>query len=343
MSKSVGLVYDPLYLEHDQPFHPENSQRLKAIIQGLEKGGLWDKLAMLQPGPIAEELLFRIHQPRYVQSLEKFSRSGGGMLDINTYLNSRSYEVALLAAGGAVQAAEAVLSGQVQQAFALLRPPGHHALPSRAGGFCLLNNIALAAEHAVHNHGLERILIVDFDVHHGNSTQEIFYSRSDVLYFSTHQYPLFPGTGHWKEIGEGPGEGFTVNLPLLAGIGDPGYQRVFSEILAPLAHRYRPQLVVVSAGYDAHWRDPLAGMRLSTTGYARLTQMLLDLAKEHCSGKIVAVLEGGYDLPALSASVAATCSVLLGEEPRDLLGQAQEIPLPLDDLLARIKEIHHLA
>lgn len=342
MSKNFGLVYDPRFLEHDQPFHPENSQRLKAIINGLEEVGIWDKAVKLESTPLAEGLLFRIHEPRYVDFIRKFAKSGGGMLDINTYLNSRSYQVALLAAGGAVQASEAVLSGQIKQAFALVRPPGHHAFPSLAGGFCLFNNIALAAEHAIHNFGLERVLIVDFDVHHGNGTQDIFYSRGDVLYFSAHQYPLFPGTGHWKEIGEGPGEGFTINIPLPAGIGDQGYARAFAEILTPAAERYRPQLILVSAGYDAHWRDPLAEMRLSTIGYARLIQMLLDLAEEHCDGKMVLVLEGGYDLPALSSSVAATCAILLGEEPRDTLGQAGETPYPLDDLLARIKVIHQL-
>ncbi|MBI2844989.1 MAG: histone deacetylase [Chloroflexi bacterium] len=343
MTRQLGLVYDPRFLEHDQPFHPENAQRLKAIIGGLEEAGIWDKTVNIKTTPIAEGFLFRIHKPHYVDSIRKFAGSGGGMLDINTYLNSQSYQVALLAAGGAVQAAEAVLSGKVEQAFALVRPPGHHAHPSRAGGFCLFNNIALAAEHAIHNLGLERVLVVDFDVHHGDGTQAIFYSRKDVLYFSTHQYPLFPGTGHWKEIGEGPGEGFTINVPLPAGLGYEAYPRVFAEILFPAANRYRPELILVSAGYDAHWRDPLAGMRLSTKGFARLTRMLLDLAEEHCSGKMVLVLEGGYDLPALSASVAATCAVILGEDPQDSLGQSAETPYPLDDLLSKIKEIHRLA
>lgn len=342
MVARVGVVYDPRFLEHDQPSHPENAERLKAIVQELEHTGLIAKLVPIPATPVAEDLLLRIHEPHYLDYLAAVAQMGGRMLDPDTYMNSHSYEVALLAAGGTVNAVETVLRGEVKSAFALVRPPGHHALSDRAMGFCLLNNIALAAQHAISNHKISRVLIVDFDVHHGNGTQDIFYERSDVLYFSAHQYPYYPGTGHWKERGQGPGEGYTVNVPLPAGVGDEGYERVFAEILEPLASKYQPELILVSAGYDGHWRDPIAGIRLSTGGYAQLVGELLSLAEEHCSGRIAFVLEGGYDLKALAASVAATLAALLGEEPRDPLGKAAEEPIPLDDLLRTIKEAHGL-
>ncbi|MBI3287777.1 MAG: histone deacetylase [Chloroflexi bacterium] len=338
---SVAYVYDARHTQHREPGHPERPERLIALWQVLEASGLLPLMTPIEATPVDPALLHRIHDRHHIEAVKAASQAGGGHLDSDTYITAHSYEIALLAAGGAVNATEAVLSGKARAAFTLLRPPGHHALSNRGMGFCLFNHIALAAQHALER-GLERILIIDYDAHHGNGTQEIFYPRADVLYFSTHQYPWYPGSGHWRERGEGPGEGHTANVPLPAGIGDQGYLRVFREILSPLAERYRPQLILVSAGYDAHWRDPLALMRLSARGFAELAIAILDLAGWHCDGKCVFVLEGGYDLDATSASALATFAVLLERPVQDLLGEVAPAETPLDQLIADVQQAHHL-
>ncbi len=339
---TTGYVYHPIYLEHNIPGHPERKERLQKILQILESLGTLERLIPIQATPVDRELLSTMHDPGYIELVERSANSGGGMLDPDTYLNARSYEAALMAAGGLINAVEAVLAGQVDNAFALVRPPGHHALRNRGMGFCLFNNIALAAQYATERHNLSRILIVDFDVHHGNGTQDAFYERKDVLYFSTHQYPHYPGTGHWSEKGRGTGEGYTVNVPLPYGVGDRGYERAFQEILVPVAERYQPELVLVSAGYDAHWADPLAGMQLSTAGFYRLAHLLVSLTQRLCQGRLAITLEGGYNLDALSLSVAATFAALMGEEAQDSLGPAPGTEPPLDELLGIIKKTHAL-
>lgn len=342
---TTGYVFHPIYLEHNDPGHSECRERLQRIIESLESSGTLARLTPIEATPIDLELLSTMHDPNYIELVERCANSGGGMLDLDTYVNARSYEAGLMAAGGLINAVEAVLTGQVDNAFALVRPPGHHALRNRGMGFCLFNNVALAAQYAIQKHGLSRILIVDFDVHHGNGTQDAFYERDDVLYFSTHQYPHYPGTGHWKQRGQGKGEGegYTVNVPLPYGVGDEGYAQAFEEILLPLARRYNPNLVLVSAGYDAHWADPLANMRLSTTGFHHLTSTLVSLAEELCQGRLVMTLEGGYDLSALSHSVLATFAALMREEVEDPLGPAPGRSLSIDDLLQNVKGLHHLA
>ncbi|MFQ6000844.1 MAG: histone deacetylase [Anaerolineae bacterium] len=340
---TTGYVFHPLYLEHNIPGHPERKERLQRIMQSLESSGTLARLTSIEATPLDLEILSTMHDPDYIQRVEMVAESGGGMLDPDTYVNAHSYEAALMAAGGLINAVEAVLTGQVDNAFALVRPPGHHALRDRGMGFCLFNNVALAAQYAIEKHRLSRILIADFDVHHGNGTQDAFYERNDVLYFSTHQYPHYPGTGHWKERGQGRGEGYTVNVPLPSGVGDEGYAQVFEEILLPLARRYNPELILVSAGYDAHWADPLAGMRLSTAGFHRLTTALVSLAEELCQGRLVLTLEGGYDLGALSHSVLATFAALRREEAEDPLGPAPGRSPSIDDLLQNVKGVHHLA
>jgi len=340
---TTGYVFHPLYLEHNIPGHPERRERLQRIMQSLESSGTLARLTSIEATPLDQELLSTMHDPDYINMVEMVAASGGGMLDPDTYVNAHSYEAALMAAGGLINAVEAVLKGQVDNAFALVRPPGHHALRDRGMGFCLFNNVALAAQYAMEKHGLSRILIADFDVHHGNGTQDAFYERDDVLYFSTHQYPHYPGTGHWKEKGQGRGEGYTVNVPLPCGVGDEGYAQVFEEILLPLARRYNPELILVSAGYDAHWADPLAGMRLSTAGFHGLTTTLVSLAEELCRGRLVLTLEGGYDLSALSHSVLATFAALRREQAQDPLGPAPGRSPSIDDLLQNVKGIHHLA
>jgi len=341
---SVGLVYDPIYLEHDTGQHVENAQRLVAIVGHLEETKLMGQLVSLPPRAASLEELSTVHSQGFISYVQAFAERGGGWLDADTVVSPTSYDAALYAAGGVVKAVDGVLSGEVESAFALVRPPGHHALRWEAMGFCLFNNIAIAAKHALNSYGLERILIVDFDVHHGNGTQDTFYNDSSVLYFSTHQYPFYPGSGRFDETGAGPGEGYTVNASLPAWCGDSEYLQVFEEILAPVARRFSPQLIMVSAGYDAHWSDHISLMRLSVTGFAQMVGTINKLAQELCQGRIVLTLEGGYDLPALASSVRATFDVLLGNEIVDPLGQPPQAGAPrsIDELLQAIKETHNL-
>jgi acetoin utilization deacetylase AcuC-like enzyme len=339
---STAYVYDPLYLEHSRAGHVECPERLETTMQVLREQRLLDHLVEVRPTPVPMELLLQVHHEHYVKLTREMAERGGGNLDPDTYLNHRSFEVALLAAGGLLNLVQAVLDGEVTNGFALVRPPGHHALPGRGMGFCLFNNIAISARYALEHKGLSRILIADFDLHHGNGTQEMFYDTAEVLYFSTHQYPHYPGSGHWSEIGEGEGEGYTVNVPLPAGVGDEGYERVFDEVLYPLAERYAPELILVSAGYDAHWADPLGMMQLSTTGYAYLANTLKEMAEELCGGRLAFTLEGGYDLRAVSHSIAATLQALLGDEVYDPIGPSRQPSVPIDDLIVQIKGTHRL-
>jgi len=254
----------------------------------------------------------RVHSARYVWMIERAAQAGGGRLDHDTYLSPASFVVAMLAAGAAVAAVDAALDDRVRRSFVLSRPPGHHATPATGMGFCLLNNIAIAASHAL-SRGLQRVLIVDWDVHHGNGTQDAFYETDEVLFFSTHQAPFYPGTGAASETGRGLGEGYTINAPIPAGQRDANYLQVFDERLIPAVDRYRPELILISAGYDAHAHDPLGGMRLTEMGFAALTSRVTALADQHCDGRVVAILEGGYDPPALGRSVAATLRTLDGK------------------------------
>jgi acetoin utilization deacetylase AcuC-like enzyme len=347
----VGLVYDPVYLEHVTGTHVENSQRLTAIIAHLEETELINKLALfspltlLSPRAATTTELSAVHAPEYINRIKNQSEKGGGWLDPDTVTSPGSYNAALYAAGGAITALDSVMNKQVNTAFALVRPPGHHATCWQAMGFCLFNNIAVAAKYAMANFDIKRILIVDFDVHHGNGTQDTFYADQNVLYFSTHEYPFYPGTGSIDETGTRNGEGFTVNVPLLAGWGDDEYQTVFEDILAPIAKRFEPQLIMVSAGYDAHWADNLASMRLSVSGFARLVEIIKTLSEMLCQGRMIFVLEGGYNLEALSMSVAATLDVLLGgRQISDPLGR-QEIkakPVNFDHFISMVKDMHGL-
>jgi acetoin utilization deacetylase AcuC-like enzyme len=248
--------------------------------------------------------------------------------DADTQASPQSYPAALLAVGAVVEAVDRVLSGELDRAFCLVRPPGHHALADRAMGFCLFNNVAAGAAHALVR-GLERVMIVDFDVHHGNGTQAIFYGEKRVLYLSSHAWPFYPGTGGIDEVGEGPGRGFTVNLPLPGGLGDREYARVYRQIVEPIGRSFDPELVLVSAGFDAHRGDPLAGMSLTAAGYAELMDVCLSVAAHAGKGRVVAALEGGYLLPALSEAGAVVVRGLLGERPEPL----RTAPASLDALV----------
>ncbi len=341
----TGFVYGPVYLKHDTGSHPENAQRLEAIVSHLEGTGMKPQLTPISPRPATVEELSLVHQEQYISYIQQTAQYGGGWLDADTVMSAGSYDAALYAAGGAIAAADAVIDGTVSSAFALVRPPGHHATSRQARGFCLFNNIAIAARHALTGHGLERIAIIDFDVHHGNGTQEAFYDIPQVLYISTHQYPFYPGTGDVSETGSGTARGTTVNIPLPGGCGDTEYQRVFEQIVMPAAKRFKPQLIMVSAGYDFHWADGLALMRLSVTGAARLVEMVRALADGLCGGRLVLCLEGGYNLTALAASVKATFDVLLGNQDiEDPLGRpAQRGTAPvIEPLIEAVREIHAL-
>jgi len=341
----AGLVYDPIYLEHDTGDHVENSQRLVSIMSHLEETGMKEKLISFSPRLASIEEVEMVHAPEYVSHIKSKAESGGGWLDPDTVMCPRSYEVALYAAGGMLTAVEKVMTGEVDSAFALVRPPGHHATSNRAMGFCIFNNIAIAAKFAIANFNIERILIADFDVHHGNATQEAFYNDPKVLYFSTHQYPFYPGTGWLDETGTNEGKGYTVNFPMSAGWGDEQYLRAFNEVLVPAARKFQPQLILVSVGFDPHWADNIAMMQVSVSGFAQIVRILKELTVELCQGHLALTLEGGYNLEVAASGTRAIFDVLLGNaEVVDPLGKAPVIrkAVGFEEQLKRIKEIHHI-
>ena len=342
---TVGLIYDPIYLKHDTGQHVENAGRLEEVIFHLKQSGLMEQLTLIKPRPASIEEIAVVHPQSHISRIQEVAKRGGGWLDADTVMSSDSYEVALYAAGGAITATEAVINGEVGSAFALVRPPGHHATPEQAMGFCLFNNLAIAAEYALERHKLERILIVDFDVHHGNGTEAVFYENPRVLYASTHEFPFYPGSGSVAETGSGAGKGTTVNIPLPAGCADSEYLLVFEEIIGPVARRFKPQLILVSAGYDLHWADPIALMQVTITGLARIVGTIKGLADELCDGRLVFSLEGGYNFAALATSIKATMDVLLGNiDIDDPLGKSpRQFNAPsITPLIKQIKETHNL-
>ncbi len=287
------IVYDPLFLEHEQwPGHPECPERLLAIVEGLEESGAWKQPLAIES--VDRGLVEKIHTPDYISLLET---RHSGALDPDTYLHEKTFDIAWRALSGAYTAMKHSFSTG-EPVFALLRPPGHHAGPSYYGGFCYLNNAALAAETAVHL-GAKRVAIVDIDVHHGNGTRDIMAERKDVLYISTHQWGIYPGTGPAEDVGSGEGEGYTVNIPLPSGAGDRTYEMAMEEIIHPILSQYGAEALVVSLGLDAHYMDPLATISLSTPAYIWLMMELLSHAEKHLGGRCVTVLEGGYHLDAL--------------------------------------------
>lgn len=342
MMNKVGYIYDSIYLRHDTGLHPENPRRLEAIISLLEQSCLKARLTLLKPRAATEKELALVHTESYIAHIKEIGQTGGGHLDSETIMSAGSYDAALYAAGGTIKAVDTVMEGKVNSAFALVRPPGHHATPREAMGFCIFNNVAIAASYAVKSLGLPRVAIIDFDVHHGNGTQAAFYDDPSVLYISTHQYPHYPGTGEIEEIGR---EDTNVNIPLPGGCGDAEYGRVFTEIIMPAIKRFHPELILVSAGYDAHWADELAEMRVTVKGFAWMTSIIKGLAEELCGGRLVLGLEGGYNLKALAYSVKATFNVLLGdEEIEDPLGPPPQPFAPdIDSLVAAIKKTHRLS
>ena len=306
MTNRTPIVYDDRYLDHHTGPHPETERRLVAIMEHLEAEGLLADRPILAPDPAPRAAITAVHDAEYVDALERFCAAGGGWLEPSTVASPESFSVALLAAGGAIRATDAVLSGEATRAFALVRPPGHHATAQTGMGFCLFNNVAIAARHARERYGLARVAVIDWDVHHGNGTNDIFSDDPHVLFVSVHQYPLYPMTGLATERGTGAGEGYTLNVPLPVHSRDADYLRVFDDRIGPLVRTYRPALIFVSAGYDAAQDDPLAGMRVSDDGFRQMAERVVGYADAVCGGKVVALLEGGYDLAALARGVAVT-------------------------------------
>jgi len=305
-----GLFTDDLFLEHDTGYgHPENANRLRAIRERLEKtvGPRFTKLQRRFANP---EEIESIHAGSYVRALKEFCLNDGGYLDGDTPVSRASYDAAMLAAGAGIEAAEKIKSGEITSALLLVRPPGHHSLADRAMGFCLFNNIAICARY-LQKIGFAKIAIVDWDVHHGNGTQDAFYSDPSVFFISLHQYPFYPGSGAARETGRGAGEGFTLNVPLAGGSGDSEYRSAFEKIVLPGLDHFAPDFILISAGFDAHRDDPLANMNLTAKSYQWMSAKLLDVAKTHCGGRMISFLEGGYNLGALADSVEAHAETLL--------------------------------
>jgi acetoin utilization deacetylase AcuC-like enzyme len=301
--KKTGLVYSDIYLKHRTKMHPERKERLEAIISRLSESGPMDDLVPIEPYPAEIDSIARIHTRGHIDFVKESCERGAGALDADTMVCPDSYEAALLAVGGVLAAVDAVISGNVDNAFCAVRPPGHHAEFDRAMGFCLFNNIAVGARYAQDRYDCGRVLIIDWDAHHGNGTCNSFIDDPTVFYFSIHQYPHYPGTGRGDETGKGAGQGFTLNVPLPGGAGDAEYVEIFKQTLAPKIREFAPDIILISAGFDAHKSDPLASMNVSSRGFSELTRIVCDLADKLCGGKIVSVLEGGYDLDALSQSV----------------------------------------
>jgi acetoin utilization deacetylase AcuC-like enzyme len=313
----------------------------------IDESGLGARLQRPACRDATFDVLALIHAPAHIERMQRVGERGPVMVLADTIANTGTYAAAVRAAGAVVGATEAVVRGDFDAAYCLTRPPGHHAIASAPMGFCFFNNVAIAARYANTALGLDRVAIVDIDIHHGNGTQDAFYDDPRVLYISTHQYPYYPGTGHWRESGAGAGDGTTLNLPLSGGCGDAEYAKLLDEVIAPKLRAYRPQCILVSAGYDAHFADPIDGafMRLSCAGYAGLVAGLRDLAAELCGGRIVVALEGGYDLTALSWSVRNSLEALLGEPlTADPVGPAPASTAPdLTELVSAVKALHGLS
>ena len=331
----TGVVIDPRYLQHDTGAgHPERPERIGALLPLVNRAAA--QCTAIPARHASGDELALVHDGAYVEQVAATQYKPGFAFDADTPTCERSYEVARLAAGGFLALLDAVMARQVHNGFAFVRPPGHHAERHRAMGFCLFNNVAVGAEYLRNRHGLERILIVDWDLHHGNGTQHMFESDPGVLYVSSHQYPYYPGTGALDEVGRGNGEGYTVNLAFPAGFGDAEYLDAFARIVAPIAHQYAPQFVLISAGFDAHARDPLGGMEVSEAGFKALTRLLLDIARHHADGRCAAILEGGYDLTAIRNSASEVLTELQGE--RDSLS-GPAVPSRAGGLIERIRKV----
>lgn len=341
---TTAYATHPDYLLHTMDGHPENADRLRAIWKLLESTNTLDVLLSVEPQPASTGQLERVHTPEHIALIKRAADMGPVLIDFDTYAQPESYDVARLSAGGVIAAVEAVIAGQADNGLAIVRPPGHHATPNRAMGFCLFNNIAIAARHAIAAHDpVKRVMIVDYDVHHGNGTQDAFYDDPEVLYISTHEYPFYPGTGSLREAGAGEGYGATINIPLRAGTGNTGFEQVYARVIWPAARRFNPDLILVSAGFDAHWSDPLAHLQLDLPGYTHLARELVAMSEEFCSSRIVFVLEGGYDLHALSHGVLNVVYALQGlDQISDPMGSLDMPEQNISGLVDEVIKLHDL-
>jgi len=316
--KPTGIITDSIYLQHEMgSFHPESPERLNVIYEMLEQERTRLNLVDIPARMATIEEISMNHDRRYVEQIAATANRPHTYLDPDTSTCAYSWEAASKAVGGLFNLVDAVVSGTVRNGFAMVRPPGHHAEYRRAMGFCLFNNIALAARYALRVHGMRRVAVVDWDLHHGNGTQNAFYETNQVLFFSAHQFPHYPGTGRIAEVGKAEGEGYTVNIPLAGGAGDAEYLTVFHMVVAPIMEAFKPDLILVSAGFDAHYSDPLGGMRLTEDGYELMTQMLQHMAANHCSERLIMTLEGGYNLDALRNSANRVISCLSQYDPNN--------------------------
>jgi acetoin utilization deacetylase AcuC-like enzyme len=311
------LYSDPLFLKHDTGRHPEKAERLRSITARLERTGLIKKCKAGTYQPLTEEAVAQLHAPKQIATIKQLAEHGGGAVDPDTVVSPDSFQVGLAAAGACVAAVDAVLKGTGRNALCLVRPPGHHATPTRSMGFCLFNNIALAAHHARKVHQLNRILIIDWDVHHGNGTQDIFYEDPVVMFLSIHRYGggFYPGTGAADETGRGKGQGQILNVPVRYGTARKDYHGLYTRALEKAADRIKPELVLVSAGFDAHARDPIGSLGLEVEDFVTVSKQVLEVAKTHARGRLVSCLEGGYHLDALAESVQAHLEQLLEHTP----------------------------
>jgi len=348
----TGIVYHPKYLEHEQtPTHPERRERLAYTMDQLMEEGIFDnpKIKLLEPFPASIDDVLAVHNRDYIEFLQRYSKIGG-IIDWDTNIPVGVFERALLAAGGAIRAAKAVIEGEVGNAFAMVRPPGHHAKPYIGAGFCYLNNMAIMVKWLL-KQGFKRILILDWDAHHGDGTQEIFYEDDRVLFISTHQMPLYPGTGYPDEVGAGKGEGYTINVPLPPGTSDEEYMMVFDEIIEPVAREFQPEFIAISAGQDNHFTDPITGLALTAKGYAEMMRRAVELSKELCEGRLVAVLEGGYSVEAALpytnlGIIAAMAGLDLSyiREPKNYLAELKWRKMDVKDKVRKnietVKRIH---
>lgn len=343
-SLGTALTYVPA-LAHTQRYHPENHTRVEGLLRFFEQQGLLPDLTQVDAKPVAARLLSQVHTKGLLEEIRLSCLQGIARLDADTYITPESYELARLAAGGCCALVDALFGAEAQNGLAIVRPPGHHAGRDSVGGFCLINNIAVATRHAQLAHGVRRALIVDFDVHHGNGTQDIFYAEGDILFVSLHLYHpfFFPGTGAEDEVGTGAGKGATLNVPFPPSVGDVGYDQALKELVIPRARNFAPEIIFVSAGFDAHWQDPLARASLTLRGYASMCQQLVALADELCDGRLLFVLEGGYQRKALQYGLLNLILALLGrDEVVDPLGSGPEPEHDVGQLLASLKKRHLL-
>ncbi len=314
--RSTALFYDPIFLEHDTGFgHPERAERLTSVLAALHENALTDILDMRGPLPAAISDIELVHPRGYIEGVKRIAESGGGYLDMDTALSSRTYDAALKAAGASVQAVDGIFMGDFDNAFCLVRPPGHHAEPSKGMGFCIFNNIAIACRYAMREYEVERVMVIDWDAHHGNGVQDTFYEDPRLLYVSFHQYPHYPGSGGSGEVGRSEGTGYTVNFPFPAGTGEEAFLAAMEQVVIPIARAYEPQMVAIAAGYDGHYADPLCSLRLTGMSFFKIASLVQEIAQEHAGGRLLATLEGGYGLAGIAGAVSNTLCSFLGKDP----------------------------